>query len=661
MLFEIDMTPRPIRVLHLEDSPRDAELIHDRLEAGGIAADIVLVTDRQAFEAALAGATFDLILTDCLPGEDGMAAVRQARERQPRTPVIVVSGPVGEEAAVALLQCGATDYILKQRLDRLVPAVQRALHAAQQRRTREAAEATLHQNEFRFRQLAEQFNVCFWFVTLNPEAVVYVSPAVEAIWGLPQETFYQDSRAWLAAIHPDDRPAVHEAWQACFGEQPTRFEVEYRVIRPDRSVRWVRDRGTLIQDQDGTSAMSGMAVDITDRKNADNDRRQQEERLRISQLAAHCGLFEYSYETGENRWTPELQRLWGFPEGGFGGTSEAWRERIHPDDRADVRRQEEQALATGEYIGEYRVIWPDGSVRWMYARGQVYRDERGQPLRLLGINLDITDRKQLEARFRQAQKMEVVGQLAGGVAHDFNNLITIINGTAELASASLAAGHPLLADLQEIRRAGDRAATLTRQLLAFSRKQILQPQVIDLATLVSQIEPVLRRLIGKDIDLALALGERERYVTADPVQLEQVIVNLALNAREAMPQGGRLTLEVSSVMLDEQYGREHGIQLSPGPYARLTVSDTGVGMDEPTRRRVFEPFFTTKAAGTGTGLGLAAAYGIVKQSAGFVWVDSEVGQDHRCCDARDERASAGGALRRDPAPDEGPVHIRLHR
>jgi signal transduction histidine kinase/ActR/RegA family two-component response regulator len=253
-------------------------------------------------------------------------------------------------------------------------------------------------------------------------------------------------------------------------------------------------------------------------------------------------------------------------------------------------------------------------------------DEAGRCTHLVGAVHDITERKKLEAQFRQAQKMESVGQLAGGIAHDFNNLLTVINGTAELAIAQLREGDPLHDDLQEIHRAGERAASLTRQLLAFSRKQILQAQVLNLNTVVAEVETMLRRLIGEDIDLVVVPAEGLGSVKADPGQMEQMIANLAVNARDAMPKGGKLTIELQNVEIDEQYARQHGVAVLPGPYVMLAISDTGIGMDEATRGQIFEPFFTTKGPGKGTGLGLSTVHGIVKQSNGFIWVYSEVGQ-----------------------------------
>jgi PAS domain S-box-containing protein len=267
----------------------------------------------------------------------------------------------------------------------------------------------------------------------------------------------------------------------------------------------------------------------------------------------------------------------------------------------------------------FQIEWHGGS----YAcHAEPLRSADGQSVGAICMALDVTDRKQLEAQLRQAQKMEAVGRLAGGIAHDFNNLLMVIQGYTELLLDRLVAGDPLRKNAQQIHDATDRAAALTRQLLAFSRKQLLAPKVLDLCLVVADMEKMLRRLIGEDIELATLTPPGLWSVKADRSQIEQVILNLAVNARDAMPRGGKLTIETANVELDNAYARQHPL-VTPGKYVMLAVTDTGCGMDAETQAHIFEPFFTTKEKGRGTGLGLATVYGVVKQSGGYVWVYSE--------------------------------------
>jgi PAS domain S-box-containing protein len=288
----------------------------------------------------------------------------------------------------------------------------------------------------------------------------------------------------------------------------------------------------------------------------------------------------------------------------------------------------------GERISsaEYQFIARDGTKKWGGVSGApLVRD--GQVVALISVARDITERKRaeeenekLQAQLRQSQKMEAIGTLAGGVAHDFNNLLTTIIGNADLGLMDLGKDHPLRERIEDIKKAGNSAASLTRQLLAFSRKQVIKPEVLDLNEVITDTEKMLKRLIGEDVELSMVLEPEPWKVHADRGQVEQVIMNLTVNARDAMPQGGKLTFETANIDLDEDYFRKHGIEEQPGSYVVLAVSDTGIGMDKETQSRIFEPFFTSKGLGKGTGLGLSTVYGIVKQNNGFIWVYSEPGQ-----------------------------------
>ena len=299
---------------------------------------------------------------------------------------------------------------------------------------------------------------------------------------------------------------------------------------------------------------------------------------------------------------------------------------LWPEETARQLRDNDRAIMAEDRPAEIFEAFPgpDGILRhWLVFKFPV-NDRAGRRF-LGGMAVDITERRHLEQQLRQALKMEAIGKLAGGVAHDFNNLVTIITGYSDMVLSRIGPEDPMRRDIEQIKKAGDRAHSLTRQLLAFSRRQMLQPKVLDLNAVVSNLEPMLHRLIGENIELAIVLKPGLGQVKADPGQLEQVIMNLTINARDAMPHGGKLLFETDNATLDDVYARQH-LPMQPGSYVRLAVSDTGCGMDEATQSRIFEPFFTTKEQGKGTGLGLSTVYGIVKQSGGYIWVYSEPGQ-----------------------------------
>jgi two-component system, cell cycle sensor histidine kinase and response regulator CckA len=302
-----------------------------------------------------------------------------------------------------------------------------------------------------------------------------------------------------------------------------------------------------------------------------------------------------------------------------------WEARVHPDDRARVEATLEAAVAGSaeSWTEEYHFLRADGMYAAVLDRGLIVRGLDGQPVRMIGCMADLTERRRLEDQLRQSQKMEAVGRLAGGVAHDFNNVLTVVKSFSEFLLEDLDKLDPRRSDVEEIAKAADRAAALTRKLLAFSRKQVMRPEPLDLNSVVVGMEKMLQRLIGEDVRIATVLDPDLLAVEADPSSIEQAILNLAVNARDAMPDGGTLTIRTKNETLDKT---DAAWAIRPGHYAMLSVSDTGHGMDATTQARVFEPFFTTKPQGQGTGLGLAMVYGIVKQSGGHVWVESKPDQ-----------------------------------
>jgi len=487
----------PLHILHLEDDPSDAALIQSTLEAGGVACAITRAQNRDDFVAALERGGVDLILSDfSLPTFDGMAALEIARAKWPAIPFIHVSGTMGEEQAIESLKSGATDYVLKTRLSRLVPAVRRAMLEVEER-------AENRRNEEALRQAEERLGI-----------------------------IYNESFLGITLIERDGRTVFpNPAFQKLLGY------------------------------------------------------------------------------TGE-----ELSRM---PFGGY----------THPEDCAGTAERMRQLFdgACKNYEAKKRLIRKDGQVVWTRLFVSLAHNTAGQAAFAIVVVEDITERRRLEEELVEAQKMQVIGQLASGVAHDFNNMLFIIMSYNDMIASGLGQDSPLQAYSHEVRNASERAAGLTRQLLIFSRKQTVEPVVLDLNDVVKDLDKMLRRLIDENIEMKVVPGKEIGRVKADPGYVGQVLMNLVVNARDAMSNGGKLAIATSNVALDEGYASAHA-GVVPGDYVMLSVSDTGAGMSEEVKARMFEPFFTTKPKGKGTGLGLATCRIIVQQSGGHIGVDSEAGK-----------------------------------
>ncbi len=365
-----------------------------------------------------------------------------------------------------------------------------------------------------------------------------------------------------------------------------------------------------------------------ERETATETLEHREQQLRVALDAASMGIWFWSTEENRLIWDETLRRLYGLAPGDQMAGYADFLARVHPEDREWVNERVRSALeAAGRLDYEFRIVLPDGRVRWIADQGRVVTGSSGKPIGMTGVCMDVTDRRATEEQLRQAHRMESIGRLAGGVAHETNNQMSVVIGAADFILRRTDVPPAVRTDAEYIRGAAERTAAVTAQLLAFSRQQVLKPQVLDLNGVLERFHPVLQRIMGEDCVVTIRPSPKLGPVKADPGQLEQVLLNLALNARDAMPGGGGFTVETSATELTESSASLlHGFAVRPGSYAVLAATDTGHGMDRATLAHIFEPFFTTKPIGQGTGLGLSTVYGIVRQSDGYVWADSEPGQ-----------------------------------
>jgi two-component system cell cycle sensor histidine kinase/response regulator CckA len=496
----------------------------------------------------------------------------------------------------------------------------------QDRTLRRRADEALRRSEERYRFLAENISDVIGLYDLGMNAV-YVSPSVQQLRGYtPDEVI---ARPMLDQLAPDSRELAVRVFQEEMetessgrGDPARSRTLELEVLCKDGTSVWTESKLSAVRDANGSlTGFIAVSRDITERRRAEQTLRDTSATLRTIIDASVLAIVALDRDGRVTLWNNAATRLFGWSaQEALGGPLLM----IPEDRRAEFEDARVRSLAGDEIIYETQRRRKDGSLVDVLRSSAPVFDPQGEQAGSMAIFVDLTERKQLEDQLRQAVKMEGIGRLAGGIAHDFNNLLTVIGGRSFILLSQLPEGHPMRRDLVLIQQTGDRAAALTRQLLAFSRKQTLTPAVIDLRDIVSGMKTLLQRVLGEDVEVVMELDQTAGHVTADPGQVEQVILNMAINARDAMPQGGSLTLETRHVDVDATYARQQ-IDLVPGPYEVLSISDTGVGMDAATLARVFEPFFTTKPVGKGTGLGLATAYGIIKQSGGHVTVSSKPG------------------------------------
>ena len=449
-----------------------------------------------------------------------------------------------------------------------------------------------------------------------------VNRALAASLGYRQEELV--GRCFQSVTHPEDLANDLAGFARVRSGLIERYDVEKRYIHKRGHVVWMALHVVAVSDPASAAPyFLAQMQDITERRGAVLALAESEARFRSLSASSPLGIFRSDNEGNITYANPRVLQMFGLTE--EEGLGRGWLTRIHPDDVGAVVAGWSAALeAREEYAHEYRLLTSEHGIRWVHCRAAPLPDGAGGMAGTVGTVEDITDRRELETQLRQAQKMEAVGRLAGGVAHDFNNLLTIIAGNTEFARAQLEPDSQVAKDLAQVEAASRRAAALTRQLLAFSRKQVLQPRRLNANECVQDLERMLCRLIGENVRIQLRLEPAIWPILADPGQLEQVLMNLVVNARDAMPSGGTVRITTMNVRLDAAGAREHG-GIRPGAYVSVAVADDGTGIDASALPHVFEPFFTTKEPGRGTGLGLATVYGIMKQSGGHVSVESTPG------------------------------------
>jgi PAS domain S-box-containing protein len=609
---DFDICRRQIRALLVEDNPADAFLLREAVrESDGALCLEQAETLSEALQK-LSETAYDVILLDLsLPDAGGLEKVRQTHARTD-APIVVLTGLDDEALALHAISEGAQDYLVKGQVTG--PVLRRAIrYATERKRTIEA----LERSETYFRSLIE--NALDLITVIDADGTIqYASPSHERVLGYPPTAL---QRCCLyEVIHPDDVARVRSAvTQAHLNEKSSLFEFRVRCAGGEyRILEAIGRRFDLSGTQPGIVLN---LRDVTERHQAEEELRRVNETLRTLIETSPLAICTLDAQSNVASWNAGAERIFGFSSHQVLGRPFSV---IRSEDETEFRRRLRQALS-GAPISELEAkanrsdgIQVDLSI-WIAP----LRDSRRKVTGALLMAADDTQRKNLEAQFQQAQKMEAVGRLAGGVAHDFNNLLTVISGYCQLIYDELPPDSSQAEALRHVLKASDRAAMLTQQLLAFSRRQVVQPKVVNLCDLIQDMRPLIQQAAGDGVELRLLSGPNLGNVLADPGQISQVILNLVVNAHDAMPHGGKLTIELRNVDFDSAATASFD-GLEPGTYVLMAVCDTGVGITPETMRRLFEPFFTTKEKGHG--LGLSTSYGIVKQSGGHILVYSEPGQ-----------------------------------
>ena len=622
-----------LRVLVIEDLEDDMLLMLRELGRGGYTLDYTRVETAEEMQAALDRQTWDIVIADySLPAFSAPEALKLLQRQQRDIPFIIVSGTIGEETAVAAMKAGAHDYITKGNLARLVPAVERELREAEERQKRQIAERALRESEEALRQSQHQYQVLAEaspvgiFRTDAQGKFVYVNRQWCKMTGIAFDQALD--RDLSSALHPNDLVRVIAAWQEAM-RNGFPFRLEFRFQRSDGTITWVFGQA-LPEQRNGETAFGyvGTITDITEAKHREAERKQAEEKIREQAALidiASDAIFVRDLSNHIIFWNRGAEHLYGWTAEEILGQNVCALLCRRPVSQDPELLQ--VVLEQGEWQGELHKLDKAGKEVIVATRCTLVRDDAGQPRSILTVDTDITEKKLLEAQFLRAQRLESLGTLSSGIAHDFNNILTPVLAISQLLPLKLPdldeRTHHLLKILEDNAKRG---ADLIKQILVFARGGEGKRMPLQISLLLSEIVQMARQTFPKAIDIEADLSQLDLWtVPADATQLHQVFMNLAVNARDAMPNGGVLRITAENVFLDDAFARMN-LEAHPGSYIVVTVADTGTGIPPELLERIFDPFFTTKEVGKGTGLGLSTILGIVKNHGGFVKVDSKVGQ-----------------------------------
>ena len=490
------------------------------------------------------------------------------------------------------------------------------------------AEKSLRENEARLREVQQIARIGHWEYDIVNDVLTW-SDIIFDIFEVKKEDFTGNLNFVLSRVHPEDRESVEKTYWQSVEERADSSHV-HRILTPDGAIKYVHERWKTYYAGDGTPLRTvGTIQDVTELKRTEEKLQKIQERFLKLVDRLHDIVWTARMDGSNLEINNATKDIYGVPKEEFQTNPQIWLELVHPDDRAIAEESVKKLMAEGYSEVEYRILRPDGEIRWLRDRKSILFDDKGDPVEMGGIASDISEIKkkeeekiQIERQLIQAQKMEAVGQLAGGIAHDFNNMLSIILGRAQLAMMKVKKDDPSYRAFAEIYKAGKRAAEMPRKLLAFARKDTVAPRVINLNKIITQMLKMVKQLIGEDIEVIWNPGENLWNVKIDPSQVDQILVNLAVNARDAIGGVGTITIDTKNVKIKQNTSSGYPDNIAQGEYVMITFTDTGSGMDRETLRKIFDPFFTTKDVGKGTGLGLSTVYGIIKQNGGYITVDS---------------------------------------